>query len=108
MGIPRKEVFPKGIKRRRQPVVARSHFKSLDKIHTRILEKNSIPQGISVGINRFLEKTNSGILRSTKAGNDIYITNRFKMFPVSSEKTGSRFKATPISRNVIVIMKFSI
>lgn len=89
-------------------MVSRSHCKILDKININAQEKSSIPQGINVGTSKFLEKINSGILRRTKAGSDIYITNKFKTFPVSSEKSGMRFKAMPISRNVIVITKFSI
>ena len=100
-------MLPKGIKRRRQPVVARSHFKSLDKINMKAQENSNIPQGINAGTSKFLEKVNSGILRMTKAGNDIYITNKFNTVPVSSEKSGMRFNAMPMSRNVIVSIKFS-
>ena len=71
MGIPRKEVFPRGIKRRRHPVVARSHFKVLDKSNIAELDNNNITQGIKAGTNKLLEKTRSGILSSIKAGRDI-------------------------------------
>jgi hypothetical protein len=108
MGIPKKEVFPNGIKRRRHPVVARSHFKSLDKIIIRAQDSSNIPQGINAGTSRFREKTNSGILRRINAGKERYITNRFNTFPVSPEKAGMRFNAIPMSRNVIVITKLSI
>ena len=83
MGIPRKEVLPKGINKRRQPVVARFHFRNLDKINIMTQENSNIPHGINAGTSRFLEKTNSGILRKTNAGNDIYITTKFNTFPVS-------------------------
>ena len=108
MGMPKNEVLPKGMIRRRQPVVERFHFKSLDKMSIRVQENNNIPHGISAGTNRFLEKINSGIFRRINAGNDIYMTNKFNTLPVSSEKSGNRFNVIPISRNVIVITKFSI
>jgi hypothetical protein len=63
---------------------------------------------MNAGTSRFLEKANSGILRRTNAGNETYITNKFNTLSVSSEKSGIRFKAIPISRNAIVIIKFSI
>jgi hypothetical protein len=108
MGIPKNEVLPSGIKRRRQPVVARSHLKNLDRISIRTQENSNITHGISAGTSRFLVKTSAGILRRTSAGNDIYMTNMFNTFPVSSEKSGIRFNAIPMSRNVTVNAKFSI
>lgn len=108
MGMPKKEVLPKGIKRRRQPVVDRFQFKNLDKISINAHENISTPQGINPGTNKCLEKVSSGILRRTKAGNDIYMTNKFNTVPVSVGKSDRRFKIMPISRNVIVTIKFSI
>ena len=89
-------------------MVARSHFRSLDKNSIKAQENSSITQGINVGTSRFLEKVNSGILRRTRAGNDIYMTNKFSTLPVLSGKSGRRLNAMPISRNIITIAKFSI
>lgn len=48
------------------------------------------------------------MLSAEKLSDSYDITNRFNTFPVSSEKSGIRFNAIPISKNDIVIIKFSI
>lgn len=89
-------------------MVARFHFKSLDRLNITAQENSKIAQGIKAGTSKFWEKISSGILRMTKAGNDMYITNKFNTLPVSEGKSGRRFKAMPINKNVIVTTKFSI
>ena len=89
-------------------MVGRFHFRNLDSKRMRATDSSNIPHGIIAGTSRFLVKTNSGILRRTNAGRDIYMTNKFNTFPVSSDKLGMRFNAIPMSNKDIVITKFSM
>ncbi len=107
IGIPRKEVLPRGTVRSNTAVTSRDQLSSRLPHSTIAAPKAVIIQGIRSRTSRSEEKLSVGTCRKIRAGRAIQITYRLRDRGVLSGKTLSRCIPKPAARQINMRIKFS-
>jgi len=108
MGMPKKEVLPRGIRSRRTPTISFSQRRNLPRAMIIRAEAASIPQGMMTGTRMSPEKASCGTLSRIRAGRERVMANRLSTCAVSLGKLGRRRNPMPMSKKETVRMKFSM